>query len=102
MATCLLFSMKDMASTKVFSATMVSGFKIHKYSPLAWDTPILFPIGNPTFSLLAIRFTCGNLAFIQAKLPSTEALSTTIISASKSFVAAATLCKQISIKYFTL
>ena len=67
---------------KVSSATIVSGFKMQMYSPLAWATPILFPFGKPKFSVFDINFTSGKRCCIMAQLSSEELLSMTIISPS--------------------
>ena len=67
--------------TKVSSATAVSG---SGWGILLWLLLLLgyLHILNPRFSLFWRSFTSGNWSFTIAQLSSTEALSTTIISAS--------------------
>ncbi|MNY19259.1 hypothetical protein D3C86_1526840 [compost metagenome] len=50
--------------SNVSSATTVSGFNIQTYFPLALSTPILLPLGKPTFSLFSIKITSGKRSFI--------------------------------------
>ena len=48
------------ANSKEFSETIVSGFNIHIYFPLALFTPMLTPLEKPKFFLFLIKTTSGN------------------------------------------
>lgn len=62
--------------------TTVSGLSSNRYSPRATVAPTLQAGPKPMFFFCSMTFTCGKSLSMEQDEPSTEALSTTIISKS--------------------